>query len=350
MALSGSDVSLAPSLPPIRADAPEEIPVLDLGPYLAGKPGALPRLSAELRRAFEEIGFYFIVNHGVPQSLVDAAFDAAERFHAQPLEEKLSIKINEQIVGYLPIRGATTRHSQINANNKPNVNEAFFARRELAPDHPDVLAGKPSSSLNQWPANLPGFRETVVAYQNAMEALGKSLLPIYALALDLPADYFERAFETPMYTLRMSHYPQQTEVVENEFGLAPHTDTSFMTMLAQNKVPGLSLRLPTGRWVDAPAIDGALLVNGGDLLRRWTNDRFLATPHRVVNRSGRERYAIPFFMDCGANVVMECLPTCRKDGKPPLYEPITYTAYMAWYRQMNYGKAKDRAGVNLAAY
>jgi isopenicillin N synthase-like dioxygenase len=344
MALSNADVSLAPSLPPIRADAREEIPILDLGPYLAGEPGALPALGVALRRAFEEVGFYFIVNHGVPQSLVDAAFEATERFHAQPLEEKLAIKVNEQLVGYLPIRGGTTRHSQINPNNKPNVNEAFFAKREMPADHPDAAGS------NQWPANLPSFRETVIAYQNAMEALGRLLLPIYAVALDLPEDYFEKAFETPMYTLRMSHYPQQTEVVENEFGLAPHTDTSFMTMLAQNKVPGLSLRLPTGRWVRAPAIDGAFLVNGGDLLRRWTNDRFLATPHRVVNRSGQERYAIPFFMDCGADVVMESLQTCREPGQPPRYEPITYAAYMAWYRRMNYGQAKDKEGVSLAAY
>ncbi len=350
MSSTATAPSLAPSLPPIRPDAREEIPVLDLAPYLAGEPGALQRLGAELRTAFEEIGFYFITGHGVPQALVDAVFAEAERFHAQPLEDKLAIRINEQVVGYLPIRGATTRHSQINANNKPNVNEAFFVRRDVAPDHPDIVAGKPFRALNQWPANLPGFRETVIAYQNAMETLGKSLLPLYAVALDLPPDYFAKAFADPMYTLRMSHYPQQPEVVENEFGLAPHTDTSFMTMLAQNKVPGLSIRLPTGRWVDAPAIDGAFLVNGGDLLRRWTNDRFLATPHRVVNRSGRERYAIPFFFDCGAEVPIECLPTCREPDQPPRYEPITYAAYMAWYRQMNYGAAKDKSGTTLAAY
>ena len=341
---------LAPSQPPVRPDAPEEIPVLDLGPYLAGAPGALQRLGAELRRAFEQIGFYFIVGHGVPQSLVDAAFAEAERFHALPLDDKLAIMIDENLVGYMPVRGSVTRHSQINPNNKPNVNEAFFARRDIGPDHPDIVAGKTFRALNKWPANLPGFREAVVAYQAAMEKLAKSLLPLYAVALDLAPNYFDTLFADPMYTLRMSHYPQQNEGTANEFGLAPHTDTSFMTMLAQNKIPGLSIRLPTGRWVDAPAIDGAFLVNGGDLLRRWTNDRFLATPHRVVNRSGKERYAIPFFFDCGAEVAMECLPTCRESGKAPRYEPITYAAYMAWYRKLNFGEAKDRSGVNLAAY
>jgi isopenicillin N synthase-like dioxygenase len=183
-----------------------------------------------------------------------------------------------------------------------------------------------------------------------MEKLAKSLLPLYATALDLPAGHFDALFAEPSYTLRMSHYPQHDAPADNEFGLAPHTDTSFMTLLAQNKIPGLSIRLPTGRWVDAPAIDGAFLVNGGDLLRRWTNDRFLATPHRVANRSGKERYAIPFFFDCGAEVTMECLPTCREPGQPARYEPITYAAYMDWYRRMNFGQAKDRSGVSLSAY
>jgi isopenicillin N synthase-like dioxygenase len=337
--------SLAPRLAELRPDAAEEIPIIDLADYRAGKPGALQRLGAEIRRAFEQVGFYFIVNHGVPQALVDAVFAEAERFHAQPLDEKLSIKINEHVVGYLPIRGATTRHSPLNANNKPNVNEAFFAKRDIPADHPDVLAGKPFRCVNQWPANLPGFRETVVSYQQAMERLALSLLPGYALALDLPADYFAEPFAQPMYSLRMSHYPQADAPAENEFGLAPHTDTSFMTLLAQNRVPGLSIRLPTGRWVDAPAIDGAFLVNGGDLLRRWTNDRFLATPHRVVNRSGRERYAIPFFFDCAAEHVIECLPTCRREGEEPAYEPITYVKYLTWYRNMNFGQEIGRAHV-----
>ncbi|HJQ60388.1 MAG TPA: 2-oxoglutarate and iron-dependent oxygenase domain-containing protein [Vineibacter sp.] len=342
--------SLAPSLPPVRPDAAEDIPVIDLGPYRAGAPGTLRRLGGQLRRAFEEVGFYFVVNHGVPRDLTDAVFAEAARFHALPLERKLAIRINQHNVGYLPIRGATTRHSQLNANNKPNVNEAFFAKRDIPADHPDVLANKPFRCLNQWPDDLPGFRATVVAYQQAMEGLALSLLPAYAVALDLPVDHFAAPFAEPMYTLRMSHYPRHDAPADNEFGLAPHTDTSFMTLLAQNQVPGLAIRLPTGRWVDAPAIDDAFLVNGGDLLRRWTNDRFLATPHRVVNRSGGERYAIPFFFDCGAEHRIDCLPTCQSPDNPPRYEPITYTEYMTWYRNQNYGPAADASGTRPTAY
>ena len=343
---------LAPSLNPIRADATEEIPVIDLGPYLAGVTGAREAAAAALRHAYEEVGFYFIVNHGVPQALVDAVFAEAARFHGLALEEKLKLRINGHNIGYLPVRGSVTRHSRINEGNKPNLNEAIFLKRDLAADHPDVVAGLPFRGVNQWPEGLPGFRETVTAYQGAMERLALALVPLYAVALGLEPDWFEAKFRDPMYTLRMSHYPKVEVVEENEFGLAPHSDTSFMTLLAQNKVPGLSIRLPNGKWVDAPALEGSFLVNGGDMLRRWTNERFLATPHRVINRSGVERYAIPFFFDCNYRTVMEAIPTCVGEGEAAKYPAITYPEYMVWYRNLNYGAqegAKGSDGVKLSA-
>jgi isopenicillin N synthase-like dioxygenase len=329
----------APSLAAIRPDAPETIPVLDLGPLLRGDPGAVPALGAALRDAFENVGFYFVVNHGVPQSLIDATFAAAKRFHDMDIDRKLALRMNKNNVGYMPFKGSTTKHSPLNPNNRPNLVEAYFTKRELPPDHPDLLSAQPFRGPNLWPDDLPGFRDDVLAYHAAMEKLGVRLLPLYATALELPPGYFAPLFTAPTFTLRMSHYPQQDVVEDNEFGLAPHSDTSFMTMLAQNDVPGLSIRLPNGRWVDAPSLPGSILVNGGDLLRRWTNDRFLATPHRVINRSGQERYAIPFFMDCDYDVTMECLPTCREDETPPKYEPITYPAYMTWFRDLNYSRA-----------
>jgi isopenicillin N synthase-like dioxygenase len=329
--------NLAPSLNTIRPDAPEEIPVLDLGPYLRGDAGALEKLGTELRYALEKVGFYFVVNHGVDQTLVDATFAAAKRFHAQPLADKIKLKLNEHIRGYQPMKGAVTRHSAVNANNLPNVNEAMFFGPELPADHPDVLAGKPFRGHNQWPENLPGFREDVLAYCEAAKGLGTALLPLYAYALELDADFFMQGFQDPTFTFRMTHYPRTEVLGHNEFGLAPHSDTSFITLLPENQVPGLSIRLPNGRWIDAPVMKGSFLVNGGDMLRRWTNDRFLATPHKVLNRSGVERYAIPFFMDCSYGFVMSCLPTCHGKDNPPRYEPFTYADYRAFYRAANFG-------------
>jgi isopenicillin N synthase-like dioxygenase len=333
---------LAPSIAEIRPDAPEEIPVLDLASFRAKAPDSRRRLGLQLRHALEEVGFYFVINHGIPQTLIDSTFEAAERCHAQPEEAKLALKINRHNVGYLPFKGSTIRHSQLHKDNRPDLNEAFFVKRDLPPDHPDVLADRPFRGVNQWPA-LPGFRDTVNAYCSAMEGLAKSLLPLYAEALELPSLWFDRFFSDPMYTLRMSHYPKQDADRENEFGIAPHSDTSFMTLLAQNRIPGLSIRLPNGNWIDAPTLPGTILVNGGDMLRRWTNDRCLATPHRVINRSGMERYAIPFFFDCNYDVVMECVPTCVRAGETPTYPPMTYRDYMVWYRDVTYAAAPQDA-------
>ena len=314
-----------------------KIPVLDLGPMRAGVPGALEQLGAELREAFTDVGFYFVRNHGIPQALLDETFSAAEGFHAQPLDAKLALKINEHNIGYMPLRGATTRVNAVGDVALPNANEAIFFKRELPADHPDVMGKVRFRGRNQWPAGLPGFHEQVLAACDAFEGLALSLLPIYARALDLNADHFAPFFREPMYTLRMSHYPKQEPTApENEFGIAPHLDTSFMTILAQNRVPGLSLRLTTGEWVDAPAPDGALLINGGMMLRRWTDNRFLATPHRVINRSGRERYAIPFFFDASYNAVMAPITADGSAGRMP---SIIYPEFMTGYQRANFHHA-----------
>lgn len=316
----------------------QTIPVLDLAPLRDGSPGALEKLGTELRHAFTEVGFYFVRNHGITQELLDETFAAAERFHAQPIEAKLAMKINEHNIGYMPMRGATTRVNAVGDVALPNANEAVFFKRDLPADHPDVLANVRFRGQNQWPA-LPGFRETVQAACAAFEGLGLRLLPLYARALNLPADYFAPFFTEPMYTLRMSHYPDQPPTAPaNEFGIAPHIDTSFMTILAQNRIPGLSLRLPTGDWIEAPAPEGALLINGGMMLRRWTDKRFLATPHRVINRSGRERYAIPFFMDASYRAVMAPI---TEDGSPGREPPIIYPDFMTGYQRANFHHAAD---------
>ncbi|NKC31332.1 isopenicillin N synthase family dioxygenase [Falsiroseomonas selenitidurans] len=323
----------------------DSIPVLDLAPLRDGTPGALDRLGEELRRAFTEVGFYFVRNHGIPQALLDETFAAAERFHAQPIEAKLALKINEHNIGYMPMRGATTRVNAVGEVALPNANEAIFFKRELPADHPDVVGRVRFRGLNQWP-DLPGFRAQVLAACDAFEGLGLRLLPLYARALGLPADFFAPHFKEPMYTLRMSHYPQQAPTApENEFGIAPHVDTSFMTILAQNRIPGLSLRMPGGDWVDAPAPEGALLINGGMMLRRWTDKRFLATPHRVINRSGQERYAIPFFMDAGYRAVMAPITEDGSAGREP---PITYPDFMTGYQRSNFHHAADDKAEKVA--
>jgi isopenicillin N synthase-like dioxygenase len=314
----------------------EVIPVIDLGPYLAGEAGAVARTAAELRFALTEIGFYFIVNHGVAAAQIDAAFRQAARFHALPLERKLSVGIDRHNVGYLPMKGDTLRTSTVATVTKPNLNEAFFVARDLPNDHPDVIADRRFRSANRWPSDLPGFRDAIVDYCAHMERLARRLVRLYAAALRLPLEYFDQPFSEPQYKLRITHYPQQPGIADDEFGIAPHTDTSFLTLLAPNPVPGLSIRLPGGKWIEAPAIPGAFVVNGGQLLQRWTNDRFLATPHRAVNRSRGERYALAFFCDCNIDWPIAAVPTCVGPDNLPKYPTTYYTDYMIAYQERTY--------------
>lgn len=312
------------------------IPILDVSRYFAGESNELPRLGLQLRYAFENVGFWYLRGHGIPRSLIDATFAECARFHAQPLEQKLALRINQHNIGYMPMGGSLARSSKVNANTRPSVNEAFFLRRERGPDDPDVIAGRRFRGLNQWPADLPGFRDTALAYMSAMEALGQKLVRIYAVALDLPVDYFDAMFARPNMIQRFTHYPPRPEYRENEFSIAPHTDSGFMTLLAPSEVPGLQIRLPDGEWIDAPPDPDAFVVNGGDILKRWTNDRFLSTPHRALNVSGRARYAIPFFFDAHPDTLISCLPTCQSPDNPPKYPPITYDEYALWYARRNY--------------
>src|SRR5947207_7479770 len=155
------------------------IPVIDLGPYLAREPEALDRAAAELRHALTEIGFYTIINHGVPSALVHEVYRQVARFHARPLDDKLKIKLDKHNVGYLPMMGDTLRTSVVANVTKPNMSEAFFMARDLAPDHPDVVSDRRFRSPIQCPESLPGFREPLVEYCDALERLAPRLGRVY---------------------------------------------------------------------------------------------------------------------------------------------------------------------------
>ncbi|MBN33188.1 MAG: 2OG-Fe(II) oxygenase [Rhodospirillaceae bacterium] len=320
----------------------KDIPVLDLGPWMAGDEGALDRLAADLRKVCMEVGFYFITNHGVPQGLVDRTFEQTAAFHNLPAHVKAAYAINRHNIGYMAPRTSMQRSSTVHKATKPNLVASYFMKRERSSDDPVVVEGLPLRGLNQWPDELPDFRGTMLEYMTAMESLGKRMLPVYARALELETDFFAASFREPSITLRISHYPAQDNFDGEEFGTGPHTDAGFMTMLAQADVPGLEILLRDGRWHPAPVLPGAFLVNIGQMLTRWTNDIFPSTPHRVVNLAGRERFSIPFFFDPDFEATVACLPTCQGTDNPPRHEPIRYLDHILAFTNRNFdhrGKA-----------
>jgi isopenicillin N synthase-like dioxygenase len=312
---------------------PGDIPVIDLEPYFSSPNEAnLALVAQQLKVACETVGFCSIIGHGVPHAQIGEMFDFVRKFHALPLADKSAIAMDRADwpvggVGYLPVK-----HRKLPARDKGNLNEAFIVKTMTMEQHEH-------DTTNQWPneALVPGFRDAVESYAAGLERLGKRLLPIFATALNMPPDFFDEAFQSPLYRLRMTHYPPQQNNVQQpvdgvgEFGIAPHVDTSFCTILAQDR-PGLVIFSERRQqWIRVPLLQDALIVNSGELLRTWTNDTFMSVKHFANNNNNNNtgddpvsRYSIPFFLNANSDYRMTCIPSCCGPGNPAKYPPISY--------------------------
>jgi len=298
-----------------RAD---DIPNIDLQAYFkSGSDDELEKVAEQLRIACEETGFFSITGHGVSSQDIDKTFDQVRQFHAMPIDYKNKVLMDRPEwpvggMGYLPLK-----NHKLPARATGNVNEAFIIKCD----------DKLSMSDNQWPdaEALPQFRRHVEHYAAELQSLGIRMLPVYSRALGMPNDYFNEAFKNPLFRLRMTHYPAISLEPENAFGIAPHVDTSFCTILAQDQ-PGLCIFSERRKvWVNAPAIRDSFIVNTGELLKQWTNDRFLSTRHFANNNTGSQsRYSIPFFFNANPHHVMSCIPSCYSEENPARYPPISY--------------------------
>jgi isopenicillin N synthase-like dioxygenase len=304
-------------------DSDEEIPTLDVAPALSGSAAGLASVARELRQITETVGFFYLKGHGISQDLVDRVFAQSRRFHSLPAEVKAQVphKFTDSFQGgYVAPATPRSKSARVDIieNAKPNLLAKFLVTRELPAADPRYKA------INVWPQGLPGFRETVSEYHAGIEKLARSFLPIWAVSLDMPVDFFERFFKEPHLTLSLLNYPPQKIVGNRQYGIAPHTDNSFMTFLAQSNVPGLAVRMPSGHWRIVANIPGTFLVNTGNVIMRWTNDRYLSTKHRVINTSDVDRYSIPMFFGPSGDALIECIPTCQSPERPARYEAITY--------------------------
>lgn len=299
----------------IDAEA-DDIPLIDLSDYFkTGDRDSLQNIAEQLKQACEEVGFFSIIGHQIPQSQIDITFQKVREFHALPLAQKVKIKMDRPEwpvtgMGYLPVK-----NRKLPARETGNVNEAFIVK----------CSDSIHMNDNQWPDSqaVPDFRQVVEQYAQSMESLGKKMLSIYAAALEMPTTFFDDAFDAPLFRLRMTHYPSTP--ASDEFGIAPHVDTSFCTILAQDK-PGLTIYSERKKyWIKAPALKDAFVVNTGELLKQWTNDRFISVKHFANNNTeNTSRYSIPFFLNANAHYKMTCVPSCFGPDNPQKYPPISY--------------------------
>jgi isopenicillin N synthase-like dioxygenase len=295
-----------------------EIPLIDIGGLRSGAPGAARRVADEICRASAEVGFFYVTNHGVPQAAIDRAIGAARAFFALPEETKAAVKVNPRHRGFLGMGGA-----KMYAGAKSDRKESFVWGLELPADDPDITPETTLMGPNQWPDAMPELQAALYGYYGHALACGRDMLRAFALGLDLPEGFFVDRFRKPLARASVIHYPpQDPERDDGQFGVGPHTDYGFITILHQDEVGGLEVLNTDKAWVKATPIPGSFVVNVGDLLARWSNDRFASTPHRVINRSGRERYSMPVFFDPDWGTVIDPRDCGLPPGTEATYAPV----------------------------
>jgi len=293
------------------------LPVVDLSGLFSGDAADKAKVAADLGQAARTSGFFYITGHGIPQDQVAAVFAASKQFHEMPRSFKMKywsgFTTNHR--GYVPFEENGSSFPKI-----INFNEAWDMSFEAPADHPDYLAGWRMTGPNVWP-DLPGWRETVAGYYDAVFNLGLRMLDALALELGVPTESLTRYITCPTSQLRLLRY------VENEMpqtkditGISAHSDFECFTILCQG-APGLQVMNAEDYWIEAPPIPGTFIVNIGDIFETWSGGQFKSTQHRVIN-TGKERYSMPLFFGLDYDAVVEPLEKFRTPEAVAKYPPI----------------------------
>jgi isopenicillin N synthase-like dioxygenase len=292
-----------------------EIPVIDLAPLIDGNTAQAEGTVAALGRACADIGFLYVSNHGVPRALVARMAEQARLFFARPMDEKLRVVLDQRMRGYLPLN---YRSYEGEARAGTSHQEGFWIGHERPLSDADPLQGP-----NQWPEGMPDLKSTMLDYFAALEALSRVLQRGFARALGLADDAFQALFRAPNSRLKLNHYPpQDSPERDNDIGVVPHADSGGFTILWQDDSGGLEVQSKSGEWVGAPPIEDTFVINLGNVMQIWTNGKFSSTPHRVINRFGRDRYSIPLFVNPDSHARIAPLI-----GQPADVTPLRYGDY-----------------------
>ncbi|MDX1711722.1 MAG: 2-oxoglutarate and iron-dependent oxygenase domain-containing protein [Rhodovibrionaceae bacterium] len=287
-----------------------KLPLIDMRALMTREnAGARRHVAEAIAAACRQHGFFYVTGHGVAPEVLERLEQASRRFFARPESEKLQIAMTRGGAawrGFFPVGGELT-------SGRPDLKEGIYFGTELAPDHPRVTAGWPLHGPNLWPPQVPELRPAVEAYMSAATRAAHALMEGISLSLGLDEDYFARTYTAePTVLFRIFHYPARPPAQsEGDFaqswGAGEHTDYGLLTLLAQDENGALEVRTPAG-WIAAPPVEGALVCNIGDMLEKLTGGVYRSTPHRVLNRSGRDRLSFPLFFDPDFAAEMTPLP------------------------------------------
>jgi len=270
------------------------LPLIDVSALVAGT-AARDAVAAQIGAACRAHGFFYVTGHGVDPALVKRLEDLSHRFFDLPEETKMQWRMalgGRAWRGYFPLGGELT-------SGRPDWKEGLYLGTELPATHPLVQAKTPVHGPNLFP-DVPGFRETILEYMDAVTRLGHRLMEGIALSLGLEAGYFAKRYTAdPLILFRLFNYPSQPvpEGLDVQWGVGEHTDYGLLTILHQDHIGGLAVHTPGG-WIDAPPVAGSFVCNIGDMLDRMTGGLYKSTPHRVKrNTSGHDRLSFPLFFD-----------------------------------------------------
>lgn len=297
----------------------DKIPVVDLTSLRNGQDP--DTVAAALHAASQNLGFIYVKSHGITDTAIDEARNAAFTFFRQSDEEKSKVLVSAHHRGWLK-PGA----SKMDDDAKSDLKESFIWGHHTTEGK--ALKDHSLRGPNQWPAGVPSMQHAAMAYFDAAHDVAYQLMRGFARGLSLADDFFLRTCSKPLSRASFVYYPPQPESSgKNQFGVAPHTDFGVLTVLCQDSTGGLQVQDKDGNWIHAPPIEGTLVVNVGDLLCRWTGGAYKSTPHRVVNTSGQERLSLVLAFDPDPDTVIDAneIP-----GLSTTEASITCGDYLQW--------------------
>jgi isopenicillin N synthase-like dioxygenase len=299
------------------------VPVIDISrdPDIVGN---------ELDEVCRTVGFFQIVEHGIDAELADRAWKVTTQFFDLPLADKMNVArpAPDYPYGYIPMAGESLAQS-LGSVSPPDLKEVFNVGPVTGPGH--EIADPNEAwvySPNLWPAELPELQQTWTLYYQAMVDLTNRLMSLFARGLDLAPEFFADKLDQSPNALRAINYPEQDcAPLPGQLRAGAHTDYGTLTVLRQDAVGGLEVLDLNDRWVGVDSVPDAFVINIGDLMARWTNDRWRSTLHRVVDPSDAEqararRQSMPYFQNANWSAKIACLPTCLGPSESPKYEPV----------------------------
>jgi isopenicillin N synthase-like dioxygenase len=305
------------------------VPVVDISQW-ADDDAARARITGEVDDGCCTLGFLQIAGHGIEARTIESMLEASDAIFGLPDAAKLAMSAPPHINrGYAPVGSESLTYS-LGLDAPPDLFEAFNLGPDAVPIDDPIYAAQLEGVFapNIWPADLRGARADLVAYFDEVSELARRIISIFAVALGLPDDHFAPMCDHATEMLRLNNYvraPGGAEPLPGQLRMGAHTDYGIVTVLYGDRVPGLEIVGPDGEWHGVIPEEGVFLVNLGDLLARWTNDRWRSTVHRVVPPRGpgpARRRSAAFFHDGNYDAVVECLPTCVEPGERPLYPPV----------------------------